>query len=68
VDGDGIPNSTEIQNGTNPFSVDTDGDGVNDDVDAFPTDPAIQTLGTANPSDLDAPVLFLRKPPEAILL
>ncbi len=29
-DGDGLPNGTEITNGTNPLNPDTDGDGVTD--------------------------------------
>ena len=39
-DGDGIPDKTELANGTNPFSADSDGDGVSDsDEAAQGTDP-----------------------------
>lgn len=38
-DNDGIPDTVEITNGTNPLLADTDGDGVNDGVDVFPLDP-----------------------------
>ncbi|WP_289062359.1 gliding motility-associated C-terminal domain-containing protein [uncultured Zobellia sp.] len=32
-DGDGLPNGTEVSNGTDPYNNDTDGDGVSDDVE-----------------------------------
>ncbi|WP_226975887.1 Ig-like domain-containing protein [Zobellia nedashkovskayae] len=38
-DGDGVINSTEVTNGTDPYSTDTDGDGVPDDTDADPLEP-----------------------------
>jgi uncharacterized repeat protein (TIGR01451 family)/gliding motility-associated-like protein len=38
-DGDGIANGTEFTNGTDPYNEDTDGDGVNDDIDTNPFDP-----------------------------
>ncbi|CAM3039627.1 polysaccharide lyase family 7 protein [Vibrio rarus] len=37
-DNDGLPDSVEKQNGTNPLLSDTDGDGVSDMHDAFPLD------------------------------
>lgn len=37
-DNDGVNDTTEITNGTNPLKADTDGDGVNDGTDAFPLD------------------------------
>ncbi|GEM_PF-2995078 len=43
-DNDGIPDAREISMGTNPFAADTDGDGVNDATDAFPTDGSRTTL------------------------
>lgn len=38
-DNDGLSDAVERELGTNPFSKDTDGDGVLDPNDAFPTDP-----------------------------
>lgn len=38
-DNDGIPDDQEIKSGTDPLKKDSDGDGVNDNVDAFPLDP-----------------------------
>ncbi|MBU2996835.1 DUF11 domain-containing protein, partial [Cellulophaga baltica] len=38
-DGDGVDNGTENTNGTDPYSNDTDGDGVPDDTDTDPLDP-----------------------------
>jgi len=38
-DNDGVPDSVEISNGTNPLLADTDGDGRNDLNDKCPTDP-----------------------------
>ena len=39
TDGDQVPNSTEIQQGTDPFDSDSDDDGVSDGQDPFPKDP-----------------------------
>ncbi|KAB7627950.1 putative Ig domain-containing protein [Alkalilimnicola sp. S0819] len=39
-DGDTLDNTTEYQRGTDPQRADTDGDGHNDNVDAFPLDEA----------------------------
>ncbi|MBU2945544.1 Ig-like domain-containing protein [Zobellia uliginosa] len=46
-DGDGVINSTEATNGTDPYSSDTDGDGVPDNIDADPLDPCdpVQAAG-----------------------
>lgn len=41
ADGDSLTNSEELAAGTNPNSVDTDGDGLNDDEDAVPNDAEI---------------------------
>jgi len=38
TDGDGLTNEEEKIKGTNPLMADTDGDKVNDKIDAFPTD------------------------------
>lgn len=39
IDGDGLTNSVEAEQGTNPQLKDTDGDGVNDAQDVYPLDP-----------------------------
>ncbi|WP_324028156.1 Ig-like domain-containing protein [Maribacter sp. BPC-D8] len=46
-DSDGVINGTEITNGTDPYSTDTDGDGVPDDIDTDPLDPCtpVQAAG-----------------------
>ncbi len=44
-DSDNLTNSQEYSLGTDPASADTDGDGINDDVDAFPLN-AGETLDT----------------------
>lgn len=38
-DGDSLSNLNEQKNGTNPFEVDTDEDGVDDSIDGYPLDP-----------------------------
>ena len=43
-DNDGLSDAVEIELGTNTFSKDTDGDGVMDPNDAFPTDPKRTTF------------------------
>ena len=46
-DGDGVNNSTEATNGTDPYNGDTDGDGVQDDADTDALDPCgpMQAVG-----------------------
>ncbi|MCX2760792.1 hypothetical protein OQJ75_20620, partial [Vibrio sp. 14G-20] len=56
-DNDGLPDTVEIENGTNPLLSDTDGDGVSDKDDAFPLDKT-ETIdtdhdGQGNNADLD---------------
>ncbi len=41
-DGDGVPDTVEEQQGSNPLDRDTDDDGVMDNVDQAPTDPDVQ--------------------------
>jgi hypothetical protein len=41
LDGDGIENSVEHDNGTDPTLLDSDGDGFNDSIDAFPLNDAL---------------------------
>ena len=67
LDGDGIRDSVEIANGTNPYLVDTDHDGVRDGQDAFPLDPTRGISPPNDPSDHTAPVISLSKPSGAIL-
>jgi hypothetical protein len=43
-DNDGIPDTQEIANGTNPLKADTDGDGTPDGSDQFPLDPKKQKI------------------------
>ena len=65
TDGDGVPNTAEIANGTNPFRADTDGDGVNDLLDCFPLDPARSACGQVDPNDHTPPVITLQYPTNA---
>ncbi|MDA9556540.1 hypothetical protein N9R79_03420 [Vibrio sp.] len=56
-DGDGLDNISEINGNTDYLLQDTDGDGANDNIDAFPVD-ATETLdtdndGTGNNTDTD---------------
>ncbi|NER17480.1 hypothetical protein [Spongiivirga citrea] len=47
-DGDTIINSTEVTNGTDSYSVDTDGDGVNDNTDTDPLNACIPNNTVGN--------------------
>jgi LPXTG-motif cell wall-anchored protein len=38
IDGDGVLNEEEVAMGTSPTNPDTDGDDINDNIDAFPLD------------------------------
>jgi len=40
ADEDGLTNFDELNKGTNPLNIDTDGDGFPDNEDIFPTDPS----------------------------
>jgi alpha-tubulin suppressor-like RCC1 family protein len=68
IDADNLDSYAEFLAGTNPFEADTDGDGVNDDVDPFPLDPSIWTLPTSSSGDTDAPVIALEEPTDATAL
>ena len=68
MDGDGIPNTIERLNGTNPLSADTDGDGTNDGVDCFPLDPTRYLCPTPDPNDHTPPVITLQEPTNATLI
>ena len=55
-DGDGLPDSDEIANGTDPSNPDSDGDGLNDgdEVNTLGTDPTNNdTDGDQIPDDLE---------------
>ena len=67
-DGDGISDTDEIRNGTNPFLADTDGDGVSDGLDAFPLDPSRWLPPNLDPGDHTAPTIILDEPKDATLL
>ncbi|TRX56678.1 putative Ig domain-containing protein [Thalassomonas sp. M1454] len=43
TDGDNLTNNDEFAQGLNALNVDTDGDGVNDDIDEYPLDPALSS-------------------------
>jgi hypothetical protein len=52
IDGDGLLNSYEIQIGTSPTKKDTDGDGLNDNVDPYPL-----IAGTPSPYSIEITLL-----------
>ena len=55
-DGDGFDNAAELANGTDPTKADTNGDGLNDDVEVngeIPTDPKIADTDGDGRSDGD---------------
>jgi beta-lactamase superfamily II metal-dependent hydrolase len=54
-DGDGWPDSQEISAGTDPESVDSDGDGYWDPHDPNPLDANIPVAGTATPTPTPTP-------------
>ena len=56
-DNDGVLDTDEVANGTNPLLADSDGDLVNDNLDVFPLDPLesmdTDSDGVGNNADLD---------------
>lgn len=68
MDGDGVTNSIERSRGTDPFRVDSDGDGVDDGKDAFPLDPSRWQAPAADPNDNTAPEVTLKEPTNAVLV
>jgi hypothetical protein len=55
LDGDSLPNAVEKVYGTNPYTADTDGDGVNDKEDkdpAFTENPIMETSAAALPIEI----------------
>jgi hypothetical protein len=63
-DGDGLSDSDEIAQGTNPYLRDTDGDELPDNLDPLPLDPSWNSP-TAPPDILGAPVIILLISPPA---
>lgn len=66
TDGDGLDASQEDLIGTSPVMDDTDGDGVNDGLDAFPLDPDRSDPPVPSPGDTTSPVVSVTTPEEAI--
>lgn len=60
--GDGLNNQSEAVRGSNPFIADSDGDGFDDGVDAYPIDPTQWLFGTSDPNDSSAPVISILTP------
>jgi hypothetical protein len=67
LDGDGVPNGVERENGTNPLVADTGGGSTADGADCFPLDAAL-TCVAPNPSDVAPPVITLIEPTNAVPL
>lgn len=61
ADGDSLSNADESLMCTDPFRADTDGDGISDDLDAFPLDPLASSL-VSDPQDVTAPIITLTAP------
>lgn len=54
-DADGLSDEVEQEIGTSPVRKDTDGDGVNDKDDAYPTDPGKSVVPPPTPAPAPAP-------------
>ncbi len=67
-DGDGLTNVQEALLGTNPFVADTDGDGVPDNLDAFPLDPTRSSAPSGTTGDVTPPQIVLTAPEGAVPL
>jgi len=61
TDGDNLWDADEIAAGTDPNSIDTDGDGIPDDKDSEPLVPAV---GTETPSETTVVVQYVETPSE----
>jgi regulation of enolase protein 1 (concanavalin A-like superfamily) len=73
ANGDGITNFDSYILGINPIAppagnVDSDGDGVPDNQDAYPNDPTRWLNLPSDPNDHTAPVITLTTPSDAILV
>ncbi len=62
TDDDGVSNLAEVANGTNPLIDDSDGDGVDDDADAYPLDPERTSFTPGAAGDTTAPLITLLEP------
>ena len=67
-DGDGVTNLVEVQQGSDPFKADTDGDGIADGEDAFPLDGDRWLSASGSPSDVNGPSISLFEPTGVSLL
>lgn len=61
-DADGLDEAQEAALGTSPVLDDTDGDGVNDNLDAFPLDPDRWDPASSTPGDTTSPTVTIQTP------
>lgn len=66
IDADGLSDEQEQALGTSPVLADTDGDGINDNLDAFPLDASRWLPMTPTSGDVTAPVVTLMEPATAV--
>jgi hypothetical protein len=64
-DSDGLSLAGEVAKGTSPLLNDTDGDGVNDDLDYFPLDPSRWAAPSATAGDTTKPLVTIIAPVSA---
>lgn len=67
-DSDGLNDTTELAMGTSPTVRDSDGDGYNDNVDAFPLDPNRHISPNADPGDATGPLVTVEAPENAVFV